>query len=484
MKIKIPDYIEKILAALSGGGYQAYIVGGAVRDILLGAEPKDYDIATDARPEEVASLADRQGWPVVEKLGQNFGVVVVVADGQGVEVATFRREIYGTDAHRPHEVEFAVDLREDLSRRDFTVNAMALTSDGVLTDLFDGQVDLTNKILRTVGLASNRFSEDALRMFRACRFCAQLGFRADDAILPAIRAALPCVRGLSRERVRKELELLLLSLHVAAGLRLLVDSGLAGERFQVREAGRALQAPILPELAALSGVLQNERFHQYDVWEHTVNAVAVSKAELIVRWAVLLHDVAKGTPGVRAVDEDGVPSDHGHDIAGGLLAQEILQRFGYPPAFVGRVAWLVAQHMNFGFHQNSSEKGLRHWLRKLARSGEFRTNRQLVEALWQLKEVCLADLNATTAQERQLEYSRYYAERLIKAAEDMPVHTSDLAVGGDEIGVILLDKKSVGEFLKLALVRVQDGNLKNEGEVLREAARSWLKRASEEKRNI
>jgi tRNA nucleotidyltransferase/poly(A) polymerase len=171
-----PVYIEKVLAALETAGFEAYVVGGAVRDLLSGTEPEDFDVTTKARPEEVCAVARHAGWGLVDKLGQNLGVVVVLVDGHSVEVATFRGERYGADAHRPAAVWYCDSLEEDLSRRDFTVNAMAMDRNGKVYDFHGGRRDLALRVLRTVGNPRRRYAEDALRMYRACRFVAQLGF--------------------------------------------------------------------------------------------------------------------------------------------------------------------------------------------------------------------------------------------------------------------------------------------------------------------
>ena len=178
MQIQFPDYVTKTLNILNAAGYEAYVVGGAVRDLLLGLEPGDYDIATNGRPEQIAAVLRNAGYLLAEKLGENFGVVVAVTEGRSLEIATFRNEryAYGQDAHRPAEVWFCETLKEDLSRRDFTVNAMAMDSRGNLYDYYGGQKDLEAKAIRTVGDPRKRFAEDALRMYRACRFVAQLDF--------------------------------------------------------------------------------------------------------------------------------------------------------------------------------------------------------------------------------------------------------------------------------------------------------------------
>lgn len=341
----LPPIINRILTLLTEQGFAAYVVGGAVRDLLLGKTPGDFDVATSARPESVISILEPAGFTVIGELGQNFGVVVVYQDGHTVEIATFRGETYGVDAHKPEQVWYCDDLESDLSRRDFTINAMALDRFGKVYDYHGGRQDLQQKILRTVGDAPARYREDALRMYRACRFVGQLGFDyvqmqgagpafgqpytpyylPQSCSFPVSRSA-----GLSLERVRTELDKLLLGKWAGKGLMLLLATGLAAGRCRVREQGAYREIDVLPELEHLAGLPQNQRFHCYDVWEHTLAAVDNSPRQLAIRWALLLHDVAKGLPGIRKLNKEGQPSDHGHEAESAVMAEAILSRITQP----------------------------------------------------------------------------------------------------------------------------------------------------------
>ena len=234
------------------------------------------------------------------------------------------------------------DYAEDSNRRDFTINAMAMDAQGKIYDFFGGQDDLKHKILRTVGLPQQRFKEDALRMFRACRFVAQLGFtyvQRDDLApgfgMDATPYRLPVsfkwpveqCQGLSLERVRTELEKLLEAPYASKGLVLLLATGLSDQCCRVKENGAYTELPILPELRHLVGLEQNKRFHCYDTWEHTLLAIDNSPCDLTLRWTLLLHDVAKGMPGVRGLTPDGHPNDHGHEAESAKMTTTILQRF-------------------------------------------------------------------------------------------------------------------------------------------------------------
>ena len=562
MQIQFPDYVTKTLNILNAAGYEAYVVGGAVRDLLLGLEPGDYDIATDGRPEQIAAVLRNADYLLVEKLGENFGVVVAVTEGRSLEIATFRNEryAYGQDAHRPAEVWFCDTLKEDLSRRDFTVNAMAMDSRGKLYDYYGGQEDLQAKVLRTVGNPRKRFAEDALRMYRACRFVAQLDFTyvegndtAEDVLgdysasltveqnlriamvkagktvpenlktmgpdaqlthgnaIPGsdgssrdrllqddgAAAGLPFgqpgtkyylkkryvfdvsrCRNLSLERVKTELDKMLLGKAAGKGLALFLSSGLANAQCRVRDKGSETFVDVLPELAHLPALPQNIRFHCYNVWEHILAAVDNGPRELTLRWALLLHDVAKGLPGVRGATPDGYPNDHGHEKESAKMAEAILVRLRYPRPFVRRVSWLVAKHMRFApmmIHKNNT---LLRWIRSEATGGEFRTEKEMAEAFSQLTEVFLADMGATWAgvlQEPVMEEGRRLGEEAVRIArERMPVHTSDLHVRGSEIKV--LPPLTVGDAMKYLLARVQSGSIPNERGALLQALAKKLEK--------
>lgn len=480
MKLVLPGYVKTVMEALTGSGFEAYVVGGAVRDMLLGRMPDDYDVVTNARPDEIKLVAAKNSIPVVSELGQNFGVVILRVEKHGVEVAAYRNEAYGReDAHRPTEVWYCETLEEDLGRRDFTINAMAVDLDGNLTDCYDGLDDLRGKILRTVGNADKRFEEDALRMFRACRFIGQLGFTPDKKILPAIRNNLKRVEGLSLERVRTELNKLLTGAYAGEGMDLMVKSGLAGESCRVRKKGKFTPVPILPELLDLVDVPQNPAFHPYDVWQHTAVALDKGDRSLEAGWGILLHDIAKGRPGVRGVNKEGQPCDYGHETVGARMAETILRRLQMPESLVKRVAWLVKNHMHFGFVSGQDDEKTWHWLRKEARSGHFRVNKEMAEAFKQLTAVCVADVAATCATQTDVIHAQMYGKRLITMAYLMPVHTSDLNFSGRDALEMGAEKHQLGRLLPVLLARVQDGTLKNSPEALKEAAARWIKRQQE-----
>lgn len=494
LALRLPPYTRAILAALNEAGFAAYLVGGAVRDLLLGLTPEDFDITTSARPEQVLSLCRQKNWPTVDKLGHNFGCVIILLDGAATEVTTFRGERYdGGDAHRPAATWYCDTLEEDLSRRDFTVNAMALDLNGALYDYYGGQRDLAGRLLRTVGDPQRRYQEDALRMLRACRFTAQLGFtyvqdggdcgpcgmQASPYYLPrSYRFPVERCRGLSLERVRRELEKLLLSQYAGRGLMLLMATGLLGASCRVRQNKQDLAVPLLPEALHLLGLPQNPRFHLYDTWEHTLLAVDNSPRQLTIRWALLLHDLGKGLPQIRTTNKEGQPSDPGHEAQSALMAREILTRLRYPDSFVRLVVWLVAQHMRFAPMLLTGEKTLLRWVRSEAASGLFKSSAQMTEAYALLAEVFLADMGATHAREnlQLMAEGRALGEQAVELTRTrMPVAPSDLAVNGRDL-LTLLPQDKLQQTFSYLLERVQSGNLPNEREALLAAIRKNIKR--------
>ena len=482
MNLEIPAYVQKVMELLRSHGFEAYVVGGAVRDLLLGRTPDDYDVVTNARPDEIQLLAEKAQIPVVRDLGQNFGVVILVSDRMAVEVASYRNETYGSaDAHRPAEVWYCETLEEDLGRRDFTINALALDQQGNIIDYYDGLSDLRGRVLRTVGNANKRFQEDALRMFRVCRFVAQLGFTPDEKILPAIQANLARTEGLSLERVRTELNKTLCGTYAGRGMDLMVRSGLAAESCRVRHGGTWSQVPILPELLDLVGVEQNPLYHRYGVWNHTAAALDQGDRTLPVGWAILLHDIAKGREGVRGINKEGQPCDYGHEVVGAKMAHAILARLQLPGKLADRVAWLGKNHMHFGFAMAQTDAQTWRWLRKEARSGHFRLNKEMAEAFKQLTALCTADVAAANAGQTDIIHAQMYGKRLVSMAYLMPVHTSDLNFTGWDALKAGAQPKQLRELMPVLLQRVQDLKLENEPEALEQAAKNWVIRQKNKK---
>ena len=347
---RIPGPVQAILDILRADGRAGYVVGGSLRDILLGRTPHDWDLATDARPEALQTL-----FPGA--IYQNtFGTVVVQRDGVPYEITTFRRDHDYADFRRPHRVEFGTTIEEDLARRDFTVNALAWGgvpgATDTLIDPFGGRADLERRRLRAVGDASDRFGEDALRMIRAIRLAAQLDFMISPPTLAAITRRIDLVRHLSGERISAELQKLLAAERPSIGLRLAEATGLLRQ--------------ISVELADQRGVGQ-AKIAGEDLWDHTVRTVdAAPRDAPIVRLAALVHDIGKP-----ATASDG----HfiGHESIGAELAEGLLSRLHFARAVIDRVGLLVRNHM-FSYEPGWSDTAVR---RLIGRIGEPALNELL-----------------------------------------------------------------------------------------------------------
>lgn len=474
-RIALPTAVRELLTILSAAGFEAYAVGGCVRDTWIGRIPHDWDITTAARPDEIVAVLTAAGAEVIPQIGDAFAVSLVRWRGGMYEIATFRGETYGADSHRPETVYYADSLAEDLARRDFTVNAMAADADGRICDPYDGRRDLRRRRLMTVGRPDERFNEDALRLFRACRFTAQLDLLPARELCAAMPAAFDRVRGLSLMRVKQEVEKLLVAPAVARGLDLLVRSGLAACTCRGRKDGRDFPVPILPELMHLPDTPQQPEFHAYDAWMHTLVTVQHAPATLIGRWSALFHDVAKGLPDIRAW-RDGKLTDYGHDVRGAEMARTVLTRWGYAPSLVERVAFLVEMHMRYHYFVHHEAANVRKWLRKLARSGRFRTTAELQDALRQLCALCVADVIGCGRPHSHIDGHTALADYIDEELVTMPVHTRDLHYPPSlprEAG------ERTGELLRSLLQRVQDGQIDNTQEALQAAAVRYLQRHTE-----
>lgn len=473
---KMDENASAIIGLLENSGYEAYAVGGCVRDLLLDKIPHDWDITTSARPEEIISAMGQNGWKTVDGAGRRFGTVIVIINHTPYEITTFRNEFYGQDSHRPENVTFSSSLKEDLSRRDFTVNAMALGRDGVVYDYFDGIKDLENKKLRTVGKAEERFREDALRLFRACRFLGQLDFMADKSLVRGMPSAFDRVSGLSLERVREEVEKLLISPFAARGLDLLVRTGLNECSCRIRENGQTEVVKILPELSHLVGLPQQKEFHKFDGWNHTLAVVNVAPPTLLLRWAALLHDVGKGMPGIRGI-KDGKYTDYGHDLKGAEMAAGIFLRWKISASFAKRVVWLVENHMRYHYFANVPEANVEKWLRQLARDKQFTSSADMEEGIGELTALCNADIIGCGKDKSATEGHTSFGKYMENLCRMMPVSTKDLRYDRRVIDAL---EPAVAEGMANLLLRVQNGTLENEEESLLDAAIRYRRRHNED----
>jgi len=322
MKLTIPSNAEKILHILEENGYEAYVVGGCVRDSILGRNPNDWDITTSASPQQVKELFQR-----TVDTGLQHGTVTVLMDKEGYEVTTYRVDGDYEDGRHPKQVMFTSSLEEDLKRRDFTINAMAYHPERGLVDLFHGMEDMEHKIVRCVGDPMERFHEDALRILRAVRFSAQLGFTIEEKTKAGIQALAPNLKCVSAERIQTELVKLLVSPHPDY-LRVAYETGITRE--------------FLPEFDACMTTSQNTPHHCYTVGEHILHSLCHVRADKVLRITMLLHDIGK--PVVRKTDENGRDHFKMHGIAGEKMAAQILRRLKFDNDTIRKVTRLVKWH--------------------------------------------------------------------------------------------------------------------------------------------
>lgn len=436
MKINLPQKVSNIIQTLESAGYEAYAVGGCVRDSLLGRRPQDWDITTSAKPKEVKGLFSH-----TIDTGIQHGTVTVMMGREGFEVTTYRIDGEYEDARHPKEVIYTVNLLEDLKRRDFTINAMAYNERQGLVDAFDGIGDLNRGIIRCVGDPKERFTEDALRMLRALRFAAQLGFEVEENTFLAIRELAPSIARISAERIQVELMKLLLSDHPGL-LREVYASGIADV--------------ILPEFAELMRTEQHNPHHCYSVGEHTIRVVEGVPKDRVLRLAAMFHDIAK--PVCKTTDEQGIDHFHGHPQEGEEMTHRIFRRLKFDVDTMQRVCALVRWHDHNPSLQPAKIRKAIHQV------GEDR-----YPEIFDLKR---ADISAQSHFQREEklayveEYQRMYEQIL---QEKDCLNLKSLAVNGsDLIAMGIKPGKEIGAILKSLLDEVLEDPSRNQKELLLE----------------
>ena len=443
MRIAIPEKANYIIKTITDAGHEAYVVGGCVRDSILGREPGDWDITTSAKPEEVKALFRR-----TIDTGIQHGTVTVMLDKEGFEVTTYRIDGKYEDSRHPKEVTFTPNLVEDLKRRDFTINAMAYNDESGLVDIFGGLADIESKTIRCVGDARERFQEDALRIMRAIRFSAQLGYTIEEQTCDAIKELAPTLKNISAERIQVELTKLISSPHPDT-LRMAYEMGVT--------------KVILPEFDKIMETPQNHPHHIYNVGEHTLKALLEVDAERILRLAVLLHDIGK--PETLTIDEEGLTHFHGHEAVSAEMSRVILRRLRFDNGTISQVTKLIKYH-DYG---NSVEPDLRMVRRAVNKIGE-----DIFPMLLQVKR---ADTMAQSEYMRRekldnLEQWKILYDRIIEEKQCVSLKT--LAVTGtDLIAMGMKPGKEIGEMLHKLLDVVLENPEYNTKEQLLQKAKEY-----------
>ena len=435
MKYPVPEIIRQFASIFRENGHRLYIVGGAVRDHLLGRPNSDYDFCTDAKPEEVIPMFRR-----VIPTGIKHGTVTVLFKGESFEVTTFRTEGAYSDQRHPDSVTFVTDLSEDLSRRDFTVNAFAADClDGSIIDLFDGMKDLKSKTIRAIGVPRERFEEDALRLMRLARFCSKLGFEPDPETKQAASQLSASITNVSQERIYDELSKILMTEKPTVGLRLLEDIGVLEH--------------ILPELTECRRIEQT-KVGATDVLEHiynTVDAAAHFRYSYNVRLAALLHDIAK--PQTMVINPYGIMRFYGHDIKSAQMARVVMRRLKCSNQLTDTVCNLIENHM-VKYSPNWTDGAVKRFIKRV---GKENIN-ELFELQW-------CDQIASEGKSKVEEYDPFI--RRIKELENQPMSVRELAVSGDDLAQAGIPKSKVmGDILDELLEMVIDYPSLNEKETL------------------
>lgn len=442
MKIDLPKQADLIIKMLQEKGYEGYVVGGCVRDSLSGATPNDWDITTNALPNEILDVF--AGYKTID-VGIKHGTVAVIMDNDSFEITTYRVDGPYRDYRRPEKVSFSSKLKDDLKRRDFTVNAMAYNHDKGIIDYFNGQEDLKYQAIRCVGNPDKRFSEDALRMLRALRFASVLGYTIEPNTSSAIKKNKELLSNIASERVAGELNKLLCGENADYILR----------RY------KEIFAVIIPEVEIMFGYNQNNPHHNKSLWNHTASAVKFIEQDPVLRMTMLLHDIGK--PLTEAVDEKGISHFKGHQVLSGAMANNILKRLNYSNDFIKNVLILIEYHDT---RFNGSKKHIKKILSQIG-----------IYTFYQLLKVQQADLLAQStyqraAKQKNLDQTKAELTNIIMGGECFSL--TDLNINGKDLIRLGVDKGvKIGNTLQYLLELVINEEIANEKSKLLAKAKEY-----------
>jgi len=434
MQLKMPSHVQLIIDKLTKQGYEAYIVGGCVRDGCLGRKPDDWDVTTSARPCEIKRVFAR-----TVDTGIAHGTVTVLIGGDAIEVTTYRIDGEYKDNRHPDSVEFTTNLEQDLQRRDFTINAMAYNTAEGLIDPFGGLADLEAQVIRCVGEPKLRFGEDALRILRAVRFAAQLGFAIDEPTKVAISELAPTLSNISAERIQVEIVKLITSPRPYVW-RIAYDLGIT--------------KVIMPEFDDMMATAQNTPYHMYNVGEHTIKVMDNVRADRVLRLAALLHDIGK--PKMKTTDEKGIDHFKRHSEAGEIIARDILQRLKLDNDTMHKVLRLIRWH---DYRPQADEKSVRRAVNKI---GD--------DIFLDFIDLQYADTMGKSVSDRdeKLQLNTTLSKTYQKIKEEgQCISLKDLAISGkDLIDLGMRSGPQIGVVLQKALDEVLDDPAKNNKEYL------------------
>ena len=434
-KFMLPEGVEAVIERLNDSGFEAYAVGGCVRNFLLGIEPKDYDVTTSAKPEEMKRALE--GFRLVET-GIKYGTLTVISCGMPIEVTTYRIDGNYSDNRRPDDVTFTTKLAEDLKRRDFTVNAMAYSTKTGIIDIFGGRADLQNGVIRAIGDPDERFGEDGLRILRALRFAACYGLKIEPKTSEAIHRNRQLLENIAGERIAAEF-----------------SKFICGECESVLREYYDVISVFLPELDKCRGFEQHTKYHDRDVFEHIISTVTAIEPRLELRLTMLLHDIGK--PLYFTMGEDGVGHFKGHAKGSTAIAESFFRRLKYSNAVTERVSVLISTH---DIVIEDRESLIKRYLNKY---GE--------DVFFDMIKVHIADDMAKSPEARgrikTYRAAALTAERIIASKDCFSL--KQLALNGNDIKALGYKGEQIGEALKMLLDLVIEGRCENEREALTEA---------------
>ena len=438
MKINIPKDVNYIINNFYKNGYEAYMVGGCVRDSLLGVEPKDYDITTSAKPEETISLFEK-----TIPTGLKHGTITVIINSTPYEVTTFRTEGTYLDNRRPSSVDFVTDIKEDLSRRDFTINALAYNENTGLIDYFNGVDDIKNKIIRCVGDPDKRFKEDALRMLRAIRFSCQLTFDIEEGTLKAIKDNYKLIENISFERIRDEICKILISPNASRGLELLKDTNLL--------------ELILPEINSLVDFSPKCTNHNRNVFNHTLRVIDNTENDLLLRLSALFHDVGKLNT-LTPFDNGRFYGFPGHSIEGAIMSKRILSKLRFDNNTIKIVSKLIEHHLVLNVDTMLTKYEVKKLLNDVGKNN--------ISLLFKLQRADINSLDNPKIFLDKVNYTEKLTNEILENNE--PLTIKDLDISGEDLisNLGLKPGKIIGDTLNYILDKVlEDPNL-NSKEIL------------------
>lgn len=440
-KISINNFSEveiKILNKLNKCG-KGYIVGGAIRDILLGLKPKDVDFATNLPYETLKNLFSEYNQ---KETGKSFGVLRIRVNNVDYEIAKFREDIYGKEK----KVSFVDDIKNDLARRDFTINAMAYNQKEGIIDLYNGQKDIENRIINFIGNAEERIIEDPLRVLRAFRFMSRLDFSLSENTIEAIKKQKDLLKNIPEERITMEFSKLLLGENIKNTLTLMKDTGVL--------------ELIIPEFKATYDFNQCNPHHNLDLFNHIINVVSKVPADLELRYSALLHDIAK--PVVQTFDEEGIAHYKTHEIVGADMARDILTRLKLPVKLIDTVEEIIKKHMVL--YKDITDKKFNKLLSEMG-----------YDNLWRLIEHSIADNSSKNDEVVSTENDLH--ERLKRAVEkQMQVTVNDLAINGKDLIELGFTGKEIGEIKKELLDKYLSEEIQNNKEEMLEYVKEKYKK--------